>query len=610
MTKKHYFWLFALCIGNEYASQITKIDSVVIRDPLLENQLVSQKIISLKDTEIQKNTTNLSENLRFQSPIFIKENGRGMASSPSVRGTSAQQTAFLWNGIQINSLFLGQGDINTLGLLGYDTIVVKIGAGSLRLGSGAMGASVHLNNDLPYNKGWNGSLLTEYGSYNTSNNAVKIGFGNEKFSVKVNTSYSQSDNDYEIAEKKYINRNGQYHQLHYGMSAGYRFSPHHEMTIHSQFHQGTQHFPIFDTTTLPTKYHTGGLKTLLNYKYQGERFKNQTTTAYIEDEFNYFGNIQNTEPSSGGLAKTLIVRNLSYITLTQPALAFSIMGEFQHNAGIGKNSGIIHPKRDWGYAYFGAVKKWTNAHSTELSIRKNFIKNISSPLLFSLGNKLKVSPLWTTYINISNNFRLPSFNDLYWQPGGNPALRPEIAWQFESMQSFRIIDFQIDIIPFLSYFKDKLQWTPTELGYWAPKNMNKVTSYGSEIYLLYKKKIHKNILELKANYAYTRSIDVNTKLQNMYIPIHKASGTLSFSAPQWNIYAQGLFNGRTYTTTDEDVNAALKPYFITNLGVQISMIKNLSLGGKVNNIFNQIYYTTAYYPLPLRNYSVQIAYQF
>jgi iron complex outermembrane receptor protein len=64
------------------------------------------KIISAEDT--QKNSSNLSELLRFQSQVYIKENGRGAVSSPSFRGTTAQ-TAFVWNGININSNFLGQG---------------------------------------------------------------------------------------------------------------------------------------------------------------------------------------------------------------------------------------------------------------------------------------------------------------------------------------------------------------------------------------------------------------------------------------------------------------------------------------------------------------------
>ena len=610
MTHTNIYWLFFLFLGNKYAAQITQIDSVVIRDPLLESHLVSQKILSINATQIHQNSTNLSENLRFQSPIFIKENGRGMASSPSVRGTSAQQSSFLWNGIPVNSLFLGQGDINTLGLLNYDKIMVKIGAGSLLLGSGAMGASVHLNNELTFNRSWNGTLMTEYGSFDTSNSAVRLGYGDDKLSVKLNASLSKSSNDYEIPEKNYINRNGQYEQLHYGISAGYRFGTQHEISMHSLYSSGTQHFPVFDATTTPTKYQTDGIKTLFNYRMNKERFSNQLSTSYIEDTFSYFGNIRDLHPSSGGTGKTILVRNLAQLSLKKPVMKLSFLAEYQRNEGVGYNSGIAHPKRDWASVYFGWAKKWSNDHVSEITIRKNFIQNIHSPLLFSLSNQLKINKIWTTYINISNNFRLPTFNDLYWQPGGNATLRPETAWQLEAMQAFNIQDFKIEIIPFLSLFKDKIQWIPTAMGYWAPTNFSKTKSYGTEVYLAYKKRFQNKELHLKANYSYTTSIDAETRLQNMYIPIHRASGMISFHARNWSIYAQGLYNGTTFTTTDEDKNNALLPYFVTNLGSQLFLTKRFSLSGKINNIFNQVYYTTAYYPLPMRNYSVQMAYQF
>ena len=97
-----------------------------------------------------KNSSNLSEVLRFQSAVYIKENGRGAVSSPSFRGTTAQQTAFVWNGININSTFLGQGDVNNLNLLGYDQLEIKSGGGSVIYGSGAIGGTIHLNNECPY----------------------------------------------------------------------------------------------------------------------------------------------------------------------------------------------------------------------------------------------------------------------------------------------------------------------------------------------------------------------------------------------------------------------------------------------------------------------------
>ena len=118
MTKKYQFSAVFLLFYFLGFAQEKAIDTVYIFDSQLNNSKKFHKIENLDEADLLKNSTNLSEVLRFQSPVYIKENGRGMVSSPSFRGTSAQQTAFIWNGININSIFLGQGDINNLNLLG------------------------------------------------------------------------------------------------------------------------------------------------------------------------------------------------------------------------------------------------------------------------------------------------------------------------------------------------------------------------------------------------------------------------------------------------------------------------------------------------------------
>ena len=129
---------------------------------------------------------------------------------PSFRGTTAQQTAFIWNGINVNSQFLGQGDINNLNLRGYDNLQVKSGGGSVIYGSSAIGGTIHLNNELTFNKGFHNSLFAEYGSFKTLNTFLKSSYSDEKISVKVSGNYVESENDYEVPEKNYINLNGQY----------------------------------------------------------------------------------------------------------------------------------------------------------------------------------------------------------------------------------------------------------------------------------------------------------------------------------------------------------------------------------------------------------------
>ena len=191
---KKYISLIVWGIVFFVHAQEKKIDTVFISDKKLNESVHFQKVINLSDN-IHKNTSNLSETLRFSTPLYIKENGRGMVSSPSFRGTTAQQTAFIWNGININSLFLGQGDINNIGLLNFDKISVKAGGGSISYGTGAIGGTIHLDDKIQFGKGLSGNLFSEFGSFNTLNLALKIAYSNDNFSVKLNTAFAKSENN-------------------------------------------------------------------------------------------------------------------------------------------------------------------------------------------------------------------------------------------------------------------------------------------------------------------------------------------------------------------------------------------------------------------------------
>ncbi|MFY7814357.1 MAG: TonB-dependent receptor, partial [Chryseobacterium taeanense] len=176
MDKKKSLVLIFSAYGCLLSAQEKAIDTVYIFDNQMSKVKLFHKVNTISPEDAQKNSTNLSETLRFQSQIYIKENGRGAVSSPSFRGTTAQQTAFVWNGININSQFLGQGDVNNIPFMGFDQLDVKSGSVGVVYGSGAIGGTVHLNNSLSFNKGFHASLFSEVASFSTYNNFAKASF--------------------------------------------------------------------------------------------------------------------------------------------------------------------------------------------------------------------------------------------------------------------------------------------------------------------------------------------------------------------------------------------------------------------------------------------------
>lgn len=602
--KKSLVLLFS-SYGCFLFGQETAIDTVYVFDNQMSKVKLFHKVNTIRPEDARKNSTNLSEILRFQSPVYIKENGRGAVSSPSFRGTTAGHTAFVWNGININSQFLGQGDVNNIPSMGFDQLDVKAGSVGVTYGSGAIGGTIHLNNSLEFNKGMQASLFSEAASFGTYNNFAKTSFSNNKFSFKFSGNYLVSENDYAVEESRnYINRNGEYANTNFNFAAAYKIAPHHQVSWISEFFNGTQHFPVFFDSQTKTKYETQNVRSLLVWDWNTSKLNNVFRAAYTEENFQYFDNISNPK-SSGGTGKNYILKN-DFNYFLSPKWNLNIIGEFQVNKGEGYMSGIKSISRNVG-SLAGLLRYFaTKDLRFEAGIKKDFVEGYSTPTLLSFSGNWNVVKWYNLNLNAAKNFRYPSFNDLYWQPGGNINLKPETAYQFDMKNQFTFAGIKLTLTPYYIRITDMITWLPGNMGYYSPVNTSKVQSYGLESQVEYERKFGKHMLRSNLGYSYTKSTNLETDKQMMYVPLHKFFGNIDYRYSFMKVYIQGMYNGLTYADSEEKRSDAIEPYFVMNAGASGTFLKHYTIGGKVNNIFNEIYQTTAFYPLPKRNYSVYL----
>jgi iron complex outermembrane receptor protein len=178
-------------------------DSIVLDEVIIDRQLrdfsASQSVLKLNDSVIVNNRPTLAALLNYNSPVYFKENGPGMVASPSFRGTTAQQTTVIWNGININSQFNGQTDFNTITAKDFNAISVRSGGGSVIYGSSAIGGSIHLNNDLRFEKRFENAMAVDYGSFNTLGANYRLDAGSDAIAMQIGLSHNSSDNDFDFA---------------------------------------------------------------------------------------------------------------------------------------------------------------------------------------------------------------------------------------------------------------------------------------------------------------------------------------------------------------------------------------------------------------------------
>ncbi|WP_428229711.1 TonB-dependent receptor plug domain-containing protein [Flavobacterium sp.] len=615
LKKLFAFYLLLLCqIISAQADSINKLKEVVVSDTNLKKYSNSQSVLKLNDSVINKNEALLTDLLNFNSTIYFKEYGRGMLSTVSFRGTTASQTAVIWNGININSQMNGSTDFNTISGSDYNSISVKAGGGSVIYGSGAVGGTVHLNNDLGFYKRFENNLKVDYGSFNTIGINFKTNISNEKWSTQIGFSKNSSTNDY-----KYLNRytwkgeqrwnqNGQYDIITMSANVGYKFDPKNSLKLYTQTSNTDRNTSLITETERKSKYINGFNKNLLEYDGDFGKFTTNFKTAYIFENFQYYADNSKNQYTYGKTESFITKADLGY-TLFKST---QINGILDYNRTKGYGSGFGDHTREIGSAALLIKQNFSNDWKNEFGIRKEFTDNYKSPVLFSLGSSYQFSKLYNLKLNLSRNFRIPTFNDLYWEEGGNPDLKPESSYQAEIGNVFTFRNISLTQTFYYMKIKDLLQWVPGNNGIWTPQNTDKVNSYGAETLLILKKHFGKNYFSANATYAYTISKDEETKKQLFFVPFHKVNGAISYSRNKFSTYYQFLYNGFVYTQSDNDPKQIVKDYTISNLGIDydFKFLNSFKLGFQVLNLFNENYESLENRPMPGRNFNIYINLKF
>ncbi len=583
-----------------------RLDEVVVSDIRVQRYADGHKVTELNDSIIQRNDVFMTSLLNFNSNIYFKENGLGMVSSPAFRGTNASHTAVIWNGININSQLNGQVDFNTVNPLNYSSVAIRSGGGSVQFGTGAIGGSVHLNNDLKFEKHLTHQVLSGYGSFDTRSVNYSNSFGTGKWSSSFGVNYNASDNDYEYLETDQRNTNGEFEHVNINFNAGYLLGDGQAFRLYHQSFIGDRN--LSGTLVAPgrSRYEDNQHRTQLEWVKFGDKAAHKIKAAHLYDAFKYFEN-KDSDFFSEGRVTTLMARYSLDVELSD---TFRLNSFLEYNNFNGNGSNFGAPQRN-DFAITALLKhKITEKLRYNLSIRQDFSTDFSSPVVFSVDGVYDFGGVYKLQLNASRNFRLPTFNDLYWQPGGNLDLRAEQSYQVDLGHQIKWDQFTMKLNSYYIATEDMIRWLPNSNGIWSPINVDDVQIYGAEVELGLKQAIgKKQEIDIKTNYAYTVSEDVATSEQLIYVPFHRGNASLAYRIGNFSSFYQHLYNGPVRI-----IGGELEGYQVANAGIGYKFKTSGKLGCRLgltlNNIFNTYYENIALRPMPNRNIQTQLVLNF
>lgn len=645
------------------------VNAQSIRDTL---QLQSIQIIGKRNTRnfqetrseidsvtlAKSSTIRLSELLSQNTSIFIKEYGRGAMATASFRGTAPSHTKISWNGLELNSPMLGMVDFSLIPIYFTDGVTLLHGSSSLSESAGALGGTIQLENNANWNNTVSGKLLSGLGSYHTVDEYLQFSIGNRKIQSKSSFFYNYSANDFQFLNKmnasldpvngSYIykvekNRNADY--LNYGLLQEFYLQaiPNQIFTLKAWLQHNERSIPQLltnegDEAANINRQAENALRSVAEWRRFGARSKMSWKSAI---------NLQNTGYTlvnrvSGASNQVVIDANARILSITNKIDYFVKINQiFSLVGGIDVDIHQVHSENRSPSAQITGYDKSRTENSIFAELESRITSNFSTVVLLreslvgfhhnSLLPLLRITyqpnpekPLILTG-SVAGNNHLPTLNDLYYIPGGNPFLKPEKGTQLDlnASDEFSLGNqkFKAGVSFFSSNIKDWIIWLPTFQGYWEPTNIDKVISSGIAANVSLSGSYKGIRYELKGNYAFTQTVNrsdssISFGKQLPYIPQNSANLNLHLSYS--NLFFDWMWNyySKRYTTTansEETISDYLYPYFMNNLqlGVRLRVgSKILTVESKVLNLFNEEYRTVLQRPMPGRNFQFVLRYDF
>jgi len=585
---------------------IQKLEEVLLVDSKLNDYSEGYQLSKLSDTLIKRNSASLTDVLRLNSTIYFKENGYGMVSSPSFRGTNAAQTAVIWNGININSNLNGQTDFNTISPNAFSDITIRSGGGSSQYGSGAVGGSIHLNNNLLFKKRNTNQLNLGFGSFGTYQGIFKTIQASNRGYFDLGIDFISSENDYDYKGLNQKNENGEFSRFNISANAGLKLKKG-SLSWNSNYFSSDRNFSGSITAPSDDNYKDVTTRNLVSWKTKSNKLNFTLKAAHLFERYRYFPNKEN-DLFFEGKSNTIIGDYLLEYNVLDNLKISSVLNYTYINS---EGSNIGNNNRNTFAAVLLLKHQVNKKLSYGLNFRQEFLNDFDNPFLFAFDVKYDVKKWYSLKINTSKNYRVPTFNDLFWDAGGNEYLNPETSYQAEIGNEFGWKNIQLGLNVFYITSEDLIKWQPSDSGLWMPVNISETENYGAEFFTEYSKNIKEHQLSVSVNYAYTSAIDKEKNKQLIYVPYHKITGLLSYNFRNISAYYQLLFNGEVFTTTDN--LGILDAYSISNFGMDYSFNKKtfpIKIGIKINNILNTYYENVAYRPMPNRNFQTFINFKF
>lgn len=611
-------YIFLLFLGYQCFAQLDTLKSFELIDK--SNTSIETDIIIDKATEVNS-SSNLTEVLSNALPVFIRNYGPGGIATLQLGGGTPQQTQLLWNGMKINYPSLGLSDPNVIpnGMIGG--IDVSLGLNSQVHGSGGLGGTINLRPKQIDKSGVELEFLG--GSFgeraiNASASLVKkksvFQIGGGSYQAINNFPYINiTEFDRPIEYQEHANVNRTYGHIQYKLYQNDKCF----WGVNGFLSHNFREVP--PSLLSPSKASLEDLMGLLQLNYHRE-FSKWKSESFL----GYYGQVQDYRDSASEIFSETKSQNLQFKSTWERQFFKDKLSWRSSIDAMGQELDVaayeeIRTNLQAAFSTLVAYQ-WKPSLRTYLTLRKEYNLQRFGPSTPTLGHEFilkneRYKP--AIGISVGKNYRFPTFNDLYWQPRGNEQLEPESS--NSASLYFRFLPLKK-----LSWYNEAhynqtengIRWLPTN-GVWQAENVELQKQMGIRSRIETSFELKK--LSVTVNSGFEGLVSQLKQSSNdwkeaPFIPNYNFQASVKMVYENWSLLYQNQMNSRYYTNFENsiympavDLYSALISY---KLNPQLKSGKlnktDLLFKFRVRNVFNKMYQSTPYFPMPGRSYQFSL----
>ncbi len=624
--------LMSYLFSEDDSTRVYKFNDVVVtgtRNPISNIKLSSTVQTADSVLIAQSNGISVGDVLRSISGATLRSYGGNAAlQSISIRGMGSDYSLILVNGQRFTTFQTNTVDLGIFSLMDIDRIEVAAGGNSSLYGADAVGGVVNIITKKPKGR-TTGSISGSVGSFGMNSLQFSVGTGDEQLSLlsSIRTERGRNNYNFNFSDgliRKNLQRDGADYSLHhYSLTARRIFDTLAVTTIILRYSNADRGQPDAVTSMYQNNIARINDKDLFVNAVTEIDLSNTLSMSIPVSVYNKYQTYRNPNQIINGLPVSSFYKNNTFsfsptIRIINFPEHILIAGGDISVASISSNE-VLPSRRD---QYSGFI---SSQHTLFLpfevllfpSVRYDSFSDVHGELSPRIGVNIGIldQPMLRLRSSYGKNYRVPTFNDLYWISGGNPLLKPERSNNFDAGMIAGMNEELFEVNTELNYFsidaRDKIVWQPIGGNVWSPKNLQSVLSKGFEFSV--KSNIFRNILSINYHYNFVQSLKTSSEYpddatQNKiltFTPQRTSTVIVGSSFNDVSINVIYSFIGYRYQTADNNPRFVLPAFDKVDMNLSYNFaIASIMIRFKfeANNVFNTEYQLISGYPTPLRNY--------